>query len=200
MLLKHIRHQHSGFRFLIRLGIARATFIVRDPRDVILSAIDHGNRTEEGAADDWFKQFTDVGTSIPLVEKVFENYYQWKVFGRVLILKYEDRMESPELVLKQLTDFLQLDIEDAKIRSIADQQVAKKKASHNFNKGTCRRYLSEMDPTIREQCTRQLHTTITDLGYETESSIPAQNEHSTAKRACSALVHSRKTATEYSPK
>lgn len=63
---------HSELTFLIKLlmalGLAKATFCYRDPRDIILSAIDHGERSRKGLdPSNGFKNMKTIKDGLPLV-------------------------------------------------------------------------------------------------------------------------------------
>jgi hypothetical protein len=62
-LLSGAFHMQSGFH---AVGRIRITFTHRDPRDVILSAMDHCASTK-GTAEEAMQEFTSVHDSIPSV-------------------------------------------------------------------------------------------------------------------------------------
>ncbi|MGK7935084.1 MAG: hypothetical protein AB4206_04675 [Xenococcaceae cyanobacterium] len=77
------------------LGLAKATFCYRDPRDIILSAIDHGERTRKGLdSSNACKNMLTIKDSILIVKSWTSNWYKWKEFGKVFFIKYEYLMKN----------------------------------------------------------------------------------------------------------
>ncbi|MDJ0744781.1 MAG: SGNH/GDSL hydrolase family protein [Xenococcaceae cyanobacterium MO_167.B27] len=77
-------HSKPSFfiKLLIALGLAKATFCYREPRDIILSAIDHGERTRKGKdASGACKNMITIADSLPIVKSWMSNWYQWKEYG-----------------------------------------------------------------------------------------------------------------------
>jgi hypothetical protein len=71
-------------RVLIRLGLAKATYCFRDPRDVVLSALDHADRSRRGL-DPAKALITlqNVQDTVPQISKFLRSYYSWKKTGYV---------------------------------------------------------------------------------------------------------------------
>jgi len=161
---------HTGptffIKLLLRLKLARATFSYRDPRDVILSAIDHGEKTRRdkditGA----FREFETVEGSITLVRKWTRLWYQWKKFNHVLFIRYEELMENKKEVLQQMASHLNFPLGHKQIDAIYNTHEINKEKSWNFNKGTTYRYRTEMDPEDLKLCNDAFSGSLHEMGY-----------------------------------
>jgi hypothetical protein len=154
---------------LIRSGVARATYCYRDPRDVILSAIDHGARSRRG--DDpsgAFREFETIGNSIPQVQGLVSRWQSWHRFGRVHFIRYETLMDDKLGHLQALSDYLNWRLPDEQLAAIVDRHDPKKKrgGSHNFNKGTTFRYKTEMSAEDIARCSTAFHDILASYNYE----------------------------------
>ena len=82
-------------RVMLSIGIAKATYTYRDPRDIVLSAIDHGNRSREsGNNDDAFVSFVSICDSIPKVKRRLQRAYAWKSCSGVHLMRYENIVDD----------------------------------------------------------------------------------------------------------
>jgi hypothetical protein len=165
-VIKMHRPPEDATKRLVREFNAKVTVCFRDPRDIVLSAIDHGVRTRRG--EDPSGAFGDIH-SVEDGAKAFKLwskiYYGWKEFGEALIIRYEDLMRDGLSSLRQLVDFLGLAISEEVIREIRDEHERKKTSAWNFNKGTSERWRSEMSLQQLATCNEMLADDITRMGY-----------------------------------
>ena len=148
-------------RLLIRLGIAKAMYNIRDPRDIALSAIDHGKRNSSSA----FAKYKKPADMFGDLRKEGENYLQWKAFGRVLFIRYEVISAAPLQGLEQINNYLRLQVPQQQLAAVSAYFEANKATNRNFNKGTSGRYLQEMSPAEQLESAAALKTYIHELGY-----------------------------------
>lgn len=161
-------HSKPAFfiKLLIALGLAKATFCYRDPRDIILSAIDHGERTRTGLdPSNACKNMVTVKDSLPIVKPWTSNWYKWKEFGKVFFIRYEDLMENKISYLQQMSDYFNLKLKKEQIEEIYLKHEKIKKTAWNFNKGTTERYKSEMNSSDLLLCNQELKNILEDMNY-----------------------------------
>lgn len=153
-------------RFLINSGFAKATYSYRDPRDVMLSAIDHGNRSRAGLdPHKAFIHFENIDNSIPLTIELMKICQQWLNFGKAFFIKYEEFMGDPVSVMKPTMNYLKIDVSENKIRELVREHEANKLTSHNFNKGITYRYKTELTAGQLQICNAAFRKYLDRCGY-----------------------------------
>jgi hypothetical protein len=144
----------------------RTVFIHRDPRDAVLSALDHGARSR--ATGDWpYAECVDVATTLPLVQKWCADAVTWLGAPGVLCFRYEDLVGNSQAEVSRLAAFLGLpDPDKAAAAVIAEERAARHPGRNQFNKGAIRRWPGEMSQSQRDECNQALAPWIRALGYE----------------------------------
>src|SRR5262249_28580586 len=95
-----------GVRRLISSGIIRAIYIYRDPRDVVISAFEHGQRIRGNGETHTFGQLHNITDAILLAAHSLTVWEQWTQPGLALTVRYEDLVADPLKELERLTEFL----------------------------------------------------------------------------------------------
>src|ERR1700758_1924659 len=144
-----------SIRMLIYLKLAKATYTTRDPRDIILSAIDSGKTNNQFAA------FTTIENTIPQVIIECKKWERWREYGNALFLKYENSINEPLVCIQKIAQYINCSANAELILSV----LQKKNKTVNFNKGTDKRYLVEMTEAEKMFCTEKLKQYILKLGY-----------------------------------
>ncbi len=154
-------------KLLIYSGIAKATFSFRDPRDVILSAIDHGKRSRSGLdSTRAFKDFENVDKGLQIVKNWTKNWYKWKRYNKVLFIRYESMMKDKMKYIRELADYLGYKLTEKEIKEMYENNEKSRDDSWNFNVGTTYRYKTEMDEHELSICRQNLSEILSDMGYE----------------------------------
>ncbi len=153
-------------KLLINLGLAKASFCYRDPRDIILSAIDHGERTRKGLdASGAYGNMTSIEGSIPEVKSWTSTWYKWKKFGKVFFIRYEDLVENQLLYILKINEYFDLKCEKEHIESIHIKHEKMKNKAWNFNKGVSERYKHEMKNSDLLLCNQEFQDILKDMNY-----------------------------------
>ncbi len=153
-------------KLLIALGLAKATFCYRDPRDIILSAIDHGERTRKGLdPSNACQNMVTIDDSLPIVKSWTSNWYKWKKFGKVFFIRYEDLLDNKVFYLQEMSEYFNLRLKKEQIEEIYLKHEKIKKTAWNFNKGTTQRYKTEMNYSDLLLCDRELKEILKDMNY-----------------------------------
>lgn len=155
-------------RLLIRTGLARATVCYRDPRDVLLSAIDHGERSRQAGSSGSFVDLEDVAGSIARVREWLRLVDRWERFGRAHFIRYEDLVEDHRRELRRMVEYLGWKISDRDLERVVRQKETVKGASPNFNTGRSQRYRVEMSPEDNRLCVAAFGPFLDRHGYESE--------------------------------
>jgi hypothetical protein len=142
------------------------TFIFRDPRDVILSAMDHRLRTLFDA-DPVFKDFISVSEGTRRTAVWFRSAVAWVDYGLPCIFRYENLVQQPEHEIERLSKYLNIPVSIDVIDSIiSTEQSSRLPGKNQLNKGEMRRFEREMTTEEIAFCDKVLSRQITRLGYE----------------------------------
>jgi len=144
-----------------------ATYIHRDPRDVILSAIDHGKRqTRNPALNVFFERFQNVGVSIPLVREYCKTALDWIHSGLCTVFTYHDLIHDPLPLLKSFCSLLSVAPDEGYIKTLViNFTVDQISGRRQYNTGKLTRYREEMTPEDIDLCNRELKAELEQLGY-----------------------------------
>jgi hypothetical protein len=165
---------HSGpcfsLRILIGLGLAKAYYSVRDPRDAVLSAMDHGEKartqgikTDSDVAFAPFKEWKDIYPAFHMHHKRFES---WKKYGKVIFPRYELLMTQPDAELQKIVDFIGRNFLRKYIDSTVSAFLKNKTSTKNFNKGETSRYQTELNEQQIAALEKELRDCILSMDYK----------------------------------
>jgi len=164
---------NATVRRLMKLGIIRSTFIFRDPRDVVLSAMDHGRRIRGEGKSHTFAKCHSMEDTVHLAMKWLEETTPWIKESRVLCFRYEDLLADPLHQLERLAAFLKIDSQSAGIDlaglynkyDVSRNSGADTQGLH-WNRGIAGRFRREMSTEHLDFSTRAFREYLPALGYE----------------------------------
>jgi hypothetical protein len=167
---------HSGpgtvAKALLCCRAAKAACIYRDPRDVVVSAMDHGRRIRERGENHTFASCTTVGTTIPQVKRWLDNILRWIEQRNVLPVKYEHLTGQPAGELERMVDFLGIagrvsraEMERIFARYQEPGTDAFMKDFLHWNRGIAGRYRGVLSEQEQRQCDLQFSPYLQRLGY-----------------------------------
>lgn len=148
-------------------GEVLITYIHRDPRDVILSAIDHGRRPVKNvAANSYFRQFDCIDHALPLVREFCKTGIEWISSGICEVFTYYDLLSNPEGVIDRFCTMLGATVDKPFVdEMIMKYTVLQVQGRRQFNTGKLNRFTDEMAPEDIIRCTRELEEEIRLFGY-----------------------------------
>jgi len=157
----------SGIRSLIDSGLAKASFSFRDPRDTVLSALDHAERTRNGLDPSGaFSELRTISDSISFSRGSVNTYLAWRTYGKAFFIRYEDFMAEKMSVLRDMTLYFDLDVSDEELRAIYEKHESIKESAWNFNKGTTDRWRTELSQHDLALCDEAFGVELAEMGYE----------------------------------
>lgn len=181
VLLPHVRGEtfvvktHGRPWWAVRAGLAagvfRATYIYRDPRDVVLSILDHGRKLREaGPSANAAAALGTVEQAASYVERLVEVWEEWAACGAALPVRYEDLVAEPQAEAERLAGFLHLDLSAAAIGRVVERyrgggQTAADRRNLHVGRGGVRRFETEMGPRDRALCERRFRAVLPRMGY-----------------------------------
>ena len=166
-------HMTTYLDQLIREGKVLATYAHRDPRDVILSAIDHRARDIESGGTVWFDEFSSVEESIKPMLGLCVQAMPWIEHPNVPKFLYRDTVAHPDQQIRALAKHLKAEITEWDVEEILRIEAGGKTNSANwnqFNQAKATRYRREMTQNQIELCNRELGPWIEKLGYQVDDS------------------------------
>lgn len=166
---------HSGptifARLLMIMGIAKVSYTYRDPRDAVLSMMDHGERTRKELLNGGqslegkrgFRHIYKIEDALPEIKNEINNCCKWKEIKGVLLIRYENFIENRYDYINTIASFLERNLEDKDISSIYQKYEINK--PENLNKGTKNRYIHEMNEEEVALCNSYFLDELNELMY-----------------------------------
>jgi hypothetical protein len=156
----------------LRVGLVKIIYIYRDPRDVVLSVIDHGKKIIAAGENHTFAQmvrFEDALTAVMAWIKVWDRYF---ALDNVLKVKYEDLLAQPESTITVICKYLGIKVELQNVQSILwkyhrDNHGADMTGLH-FNKAKTERYHEELSEEQLIILKEKIGDKITRMGYRVQ--------------------------------
>jgi len=157
---------------LNKLGLLRIVYCYRDPRDVLLSAVDHGKRILEDGGHHTFAKMVDFDKASKKVKSWLGVWKRYNNMTGVLMVKYEDMMEKPIENTKEIVEFLNISVTDKKLEEVIwkfsrDNPDGDRTGMH-FNKAKTYRYKTEITEAQRTKCQEAFGDYLEAMGYEIE--------------------------------
>jgi len=157
-------------RSLMRLGIMKATYIYRDPRDAAISAFEFGQILRNRGETHSFATLQSVEDAILYIKRQLAKWDEWMRCDHVLTVRFEDLLGNPVNELKRLADFLSLDIPGIHLQRIVtnyqkDQIPYKKAKALHLNVGNAGRFALVMSQRDLELCRKHFGDYLKRMGY-----------------------------------
>lgn len=170
-VVKTHRAPTSFLKRLMKQGVVKVTCIYRDPRDVVLSAMDHGKKIREKGGNHSFVHCTTTAETTPRVKSWLEtSIMDWLKLKDVLSVKYEELLENPTRELEKLCNFLGIDYSHIDLQTLYKKYRSGNlddaaKGYLHFNVGKAGRFHSTMSVEDLEICNRHFSKYYQELGY-----------------------------------
>jgi Sulfotransferase domain len=162
----------TGMKLLSSLGCLRVVYIYRDPRDVLLSAIDHGVELLKAGQTHTFASMVEFDKALAAVQTWLATWRAYRAMHNVLALKYEDLLADPVSTLRSCEAFLGLTVTDrARDEVLWQYNRANPDVERQYlhlNKAVAFRYRSEMSPAWQARCREELAASLHAMGYSTD--------------------------------
>jgi hypothetical protein len=108
-------------RTLIRRELLRATYIYRDPRDALLSAFEHGERSRTSGYQNAFARLKTFEDALKFMEQYLKIWQAWVATPGVLITRYEDLLADYDAQVARLLAFLKITADQPPVQAVLEQ-------------------------------------------------------------------------------
>lgn len=157
---------------LMKKGIVKASCIYRDPRDVVLSAMDHGEKIRKKGETHTFASCSSIEKTIKSVKTWLDNIMRWFELDDVLLVKFENLIEKPIEQLERLAKFLEIDTTNIDLELIYSKYDIEKlddfqKDYLHFNIGNTGRFRTIMEEKDLNMCNKHFFKYFEKMGYST---------------------------------
>ena len=143
------------------------TFIHRDPRDILLSIIDHGQRSNSTNSSRFFAQFQSIEQTIPFVIQQCKDALEWVNFNYAMIFRYYDLISNPQDEILRFCRLINLEVSKKVIDEIIETYTGSPITGvRQYNTGKLLRYKEEMTMEEIKFCNNSLSYYIKELGYQ----------------------------------
>lgn len=167
---------HSGpslsVRLMSKIGLVRVVYSYRDPRDVLLSAVDHGNKILDQGDNHTFANMVDFDKALKPVKDWLRIWKRYAEMPEVMTVKYEEMMQDPVTITKKIEAFLDISVDSDKRQDILwkyskDNSKGDRTGMH-FNKAKTFRYKTEMNKEQKSKFENKFKGYLEAMGYDIE--------------------------------
>jgi hypothetical protein len=155
---------------MIRWGLVLPTYIYRDPRDAMLSAMENGERARQRGRPNAFSHLTDFEAALNFTLAHVHIWEAWINCQQALHTRYENFLCNYENEAERLLFFLGLSRENPAVETIIDKYRSEnaqttQKGLH-FSKGKIGRFRQKMTPEQQEILAHKLGPYLERMGYD----------------------------------
>lgn len=166
-VVKTHRKPTPALKRAMALGLAKCTYIYRDPRDVVLSAIEEGQRMRARGVSRAFAKIGSVEESVEEVRGWLRTWDHWMAEDRVLHVRYEELRNEPLKQCARITRHLDIALSDDEVnRIVSKYKSGSKVTGAHFVKGQSGRYRQVFSSEQIQLCNQALKDYLEKMGYE----------------------------------
>lgn len=156
-------------RLLSTVGLLRASYIFRDPRDAMLSAYEYGQRALTKGRPNAFSHLNDFEKSLVFMQEYVHIWEQWQEERGVLIARYEDLLREYDQEAARLFEFFKLDGSRPEVREALERYRPGKAAGQeglHFYKGKIGRFRDVYSTEQKAILAERFGPHLQKMGYE----------------------------------
>jgi len=158
----------EAFRIIRASGLMRATYIFRDPRDAMLSAMDYGSRAARKGRPNAFSHLTDFEKAVEFMATYVRISEGWIREHKVLFSRYEDLLQDYDAEARRLVEFLGLDSGEGAIEEVIgryrSEQAEGRQGTHFF-KGRIGRFREAFSTNQQRTLAERFGPYLKQMGY-----------------------------------
>lgn len=159
----------SFARRAISRGWIRPTYIYRDPRDALLSAMENGRRATERGRPNAFSPYAEFDAALEFIAGYLPTWEAWARCHQALLVRYEDLLLDYDTEAHRLVEYLQIDRAQPETRAVLDRYRPEKGQSDqkglHFSHGKIGRFHQKMSAEQQEKMNLFLSPYLEKMGY-----------------------------------
>jgi len=158
----------AAFRIMRAAGVLRATYIFRDPRDAMLSAMEYGNRAIRKGRPNAFSHLTDFTRALDFLGTYVRIWESWTGERGVLVSRYEDLLRDYDAETLRLVGFLGIDSGRRGISEVLDRyrpEQAEGRQGTHFFKGRIGRFREVFSQEQQRTLAQRFGPQLQRMGY-----------------------------------
>jgi hypothetical protein len=144
-------------------------YLIRDPRDAVLSGFEYGQRAlQANKPNDFSSTFRSIESGIDWMENYLQTCWRdWQSFKSMHSFKYEDLLENFDRTAWQLMDYLDIDPASPQIARVLEKYRpgAKPQIGTHFHKGEIGRFRDCLTPQQLDACNQRFAPYLPEMGY-----------------------------------
>jgi hypothetical protein len=165
---------HSGptsmAHSLMRSRQMRVTYIYRDPRAALLSAIEYGQRARTAGRENAFAELDTFEDALRFMKNYLRIYSEWMAVKEIHSLRYEDLLTNYDAEATRLAKFLNADPAAPEVKEAIEFYRSERGAKGegkglHFQQGQAQRFREAFTPTELEQATQAFSPYLAQMGY-----------------------------------
>jgi sulfotransferase family protein len=162
---------HSGptpmARRLIANGQMRVTYIYRDPRAALLSAIEYGQRSREADRSNAFSRLGTFELAIEFMLDYLRIWQQWMKVEGIHTLRYEDLLVNYDAEAERLARFLDADPAIPAVKeAIEFYRSEKDRKGQHFQHGEAERFRTALTAEELAKANKAFAAYLVEMKYE----------------------------------
>lgn len=160
----------AAFRIMRAVGLVRATYIYRDPRDAMLSAMNYGERALRKGRPNAFSHVVDFPRALDFMAAYVRIWDAWVRERGVLIARYEDLLQNYEAEARRLVEFLGLDVTRQEVSQVVHRlrpEQAEVRQGAHFFQGRIGRFREAFTQRQQQELSARFGRYLAEMGYAT---------------------------------
>lgn len=162
-------------RWLMHRGLLRAVYIYRDPRDAMLSALEHGERSRVSGHQNAFAALSSFDEALEFMRFYVWVSEQWLALPETFATRYEDLMSNYDAQALRLIQALDLGIDPGQpaVQAVIERYRPERarqsgESGLHFRKGKTGRFRQVFTPEQQAACSQAFASYLSRMGYEAE--------------------------------
>lgn len=155
---------------LIRRGAILPTYIYRDPRDAMLSAMENGQHARGQGRENAFSSLVDFETALEFMRSYVAISEGWMSCHHALAVRYESLLTDYETQTVRLAQFLKLNPQQAPYTQVIERYRPESASSDqkglHFSHGKIGRFRRKMSPEQQAILSETFGDYLDRMGYE----------------------------------
>ena len=154
----------------IQRGWIQPTYIYRDPRDALLSAMENGKRARRAGRVNAFSHLVDFDAALNFMLDYLRIWEAWMQCQPALHVRYENMLTRYDDEAERLLNFLRLDKENTKIQTAISQYRPENAQSDqkgiHFSQGKIGRFRKKMTEEQQNAMNNAFASYLTKMNYQ----------------------------------